>query len=133
MTETELYSLRPGYDISRVIRGGWQLAGGNGAIDRQQAVTDLVATFDAGIFTYDCADIYTGVDYTIDLTKPVGQRVTKLQFNGADVTPDQTFRIAINNYRASGGGQRYWHRTAIWASTRPPGRGLLNHAARSPR
>lgn len=64
-------------------------------------------------------DIYTGVDYTIDLTKPVGQRVTKLQFNGADVTPEQTFRIAINNYRASGGGgfAMFKAGTRVWQST----------------
>jgi aryl-alcohol dehydrogenase-like predicted oxidoreductase len=59
------FELGPGYTISRVIRGGWQLAGGHGAIDRQQAVTDLIATFDAGIWTYDCADIYTGVEELI--------------------------------------------------------------------
>ena len=57
--------LSSGYTISRVIRGGWQLAGGHGAIDRSQAVTDLIATFDAGIWTYDCADIYTGVEELI--------------------------------------------------------------------
>ncbi|MBW8910076.1 MAG: aldo/keto reductase [Mesorhizobium sp.] len=59
------FELSPGYTISRVIRGGWQLAGGHGAIDRSQAVSDLIATFDAGIFTYDCADIYTGVEELI--------------------------------------------------------------------
>jgi 2',3'-cyclic-nucleotide 2'-phosphodiesterase/3'-nucleotidase len=64
-------------------------------------------------------DIYTGIDYTIDVTKPVGQRVTKLQFKGQDVRPDQTFRIAINNYRASGGGGYGMFREGkrIWAST----------------
>lgn len=59
------FELSPGYTISRVIRGGWQLAGGHGAVDRQQAVSDLIATFDAGIWTYDCADIYTGVEELI--------------------------------------------------------------------
>ncbi|MBZ9708230.1 aldo/keto reductase [Mesorhizobium sp. ESP7-2] len=59
------FELSPGYTISRVIRGGWQLAGGHGAIDRSQAVADLIATFDAGIWTYDCADIYTGVEELI--------------------------------------------------------------------
>jgi len=54
--------LKPGYAISRVIRGGWQLAGGHGPIDRGNAVDDLIAAFDAGIFTFDCADIYTGVE-----------------------------------------------------------------------
>jgi len=59
------FELSPGYSISRVIRGGWQLAGGHGAIDRSQAVTDLIAAFDVGIRTYDCADIYTGVEELI--------------------------------------------------------------------
>jgi aryl-alcohol dehydrogenase-like predicted oxidoreductase len=62
---TQTFELSPGYTISRVIRGGWQLAGGHGAIDRQQAVSDLIAAFDAGITTYDCADIYTGVEELI--------------------------------------------------------------------
>jgi aryl-alcohol dehydrogenase-like predicted oxidoreductase len=62
---TQTFELSPGYYISRVIRGGWQLAGGHGAIDRAQAVDDLVAAFDAGITTYDCADIYTGVEELI--------------------------------------------------------------------
>lgn len=64
-------------------------------------------------------DIYTGVDYTIDITKPVGQRVTRLQVAGKDVTPDQTFRIAINNYRASGGGgfAMFKEGTRVWQST----------------
>ena len=54
--------LRPGYVISRVIRGNWQLAGGHGPIDGAAALDDLDAAFDAGLFTLDCADIYTGVE-----------------------------------------------------------------------
>jgi aryl-alcohol dehydrogenase-like predicted oxidoreductase len=57
--------LRPGYRISRVIRGGWQLAGGHGPVDTQAATADLVACGEAGIFTFDCADIYTGVEELI--------------------------------------------------------------------
>jgi aryl-alcohol dehydrogenase-like predicted oxidoreductase len=57
--------LRPGYQISRVIRGGWQLAGGHGAIDRQTAIGDLDAFYASGITTFDCADIYTGVEELI--------------------------------------------------------------------
>jgi hypothetical protein len=33
--------LAPGYSISRVIKGGWQLAGGHGTIDETQAVEDM--------------------------------------------------------------------------------------------
>lgn len=58
----ETCALQPGYEISRIIRGGWQLAGGHGEIKREAAIDDLVAAFDAGVFTFDCADIYTGVE-----------------------------------------------------------------------
>jgi aryl-alcohol dehydrogenase-like predicted oxidoreductase len=57
--------LSSGYRISRVIRGGWQLAGGHGSVDRAQAVADLAAFAEAGIVTFDCADIYTGVEELI--------------------------------------------------------------------
>ena len=64
MTVTRI-ELRPGYSISRVIRGGWQLAGGHGAVDGATAVEDMVAFAEAGITTFDCADIYTGVEELI--------------------------------------------------------------------
>ena len=57
--------LRQGYSISRVIRGGWQLAGGHGAVDKAQTLEDMIAFADAGITTFDCADIYTGVEELI--------------------------------------------------------------------
>jgi aryl-alcohol dehydrogenase-like predicted oxidoreductase len=62
MSGVPTFELSPGYAISRVIRGGWQLAGGHGPIDRDAALDDLIAAYDAGIFTFDCADIYTGVE-----------------------------------------------------------------------
>jgi aryl-alcohol dehydrogenase-like predicted oxidoreductase len=55
----------PGYSISRVIKGGWHLAGDHGAIDQAQAVHDMAAFAEAGITTFDCADIYTGVEALI--------------------------------------------------------------------
>ena len=58
-------SLSPDYEISRLIKGGWQLAGGHGAVDRDQAIHDMARFVEAGITTFDCADIYTGVEETI--------------------------------------------------------------------
>lgn len=58
-------TLRSGYVISRVIRGGWQLAGGHGPVDAVTQVDDMIAFADAGITTFDCADIYTGVEELI--------------------------------------------------------------------
>ncbi|HWE46343.1 MAG TPA: aldo/keto reductase [Caulobacteraceae bacterium] len=58
----ETFELAPGYAISRVIRGGWQLAGGHGAVDEASVESDLLAYFEGGITTFDCADIYNGVE-----------------------------------------------------------------------
>ncbi len=58
-------TLAAGYDISRVLKGGWQLAGGHGAVDPQAALADMDRFVEAGITTFDCADIYTGVEELI--------------------------------------------------------------------
>ncbi|MFM8609859.1 MAG: aldo/keto reductase [Burkholderiaceae bacterium] len=57
--------LAPGYDIPRLIRGGWQLAGDHGEVDAQRAVDDMAAFVKAGVNAFDCADIYTGVEELI--------------------------------------------------------------------
>lgn len=49
-------------------------------------------------------DMISGVDYTIDISKPAGRRITRLRYKGADVTDDQEFTLALNNYRQTGGG-----------------------------
>ncbi|MFC2037905.1 aldo/keto reductase, partial [Chloroflexota bacterium] len=61
----ERFSLAPGYDIARVIKGGWQLAGGHGRIGLDQALQDMRLYVQAGLTTFDCADIYTGVEALI--------------------------------------------------------------------
>ncbi|WP_300060652.1 aldo/keto reductase [uncultured Roseobacter sp.] len=61
----ETKALRPGYDMSRVIKGGWQLAGDHGPVDRATSIRDMEVFLDAGITTFDCADIYTGVEEMI--------------------------------------------------------------------
>ncbi|MGL5083165.1 MAG: bifunctional metallophosphatase/5'-nucleotidase [Microcoleaceae cyanobacterium] len=64
-------------------------------------------------------DLYTGIDYTLDLTKPVGRRVTRLQFQGKEVRPGQLFQVALNNYRALGGGgyEMFKAGQVLWQST----------------
>jgi 2',3'-cyclic-nucleotide 2'-phosphodiesterase/3'-nucleotidase len=49
-------------------------------------------------------DIVKGVDYTLDLSKPVGQRVTQLDYQGHAVAATDSFTMALNNYRQTGGG-----------------------------
>jgi len=49
-------------------------------------------------------DVVTGVDYVIDVSMPAGSRITTLTRNGRPVQPTDTFTMALNNYRQSGGG-----------------------------
>lgn len=50
-------------------------------------------------------DIISGLDYQIDVSKPVGERITKLVYpDGTPVEDGDSFVMALNNYRASGGG-----------------------------
>jgi aryl-alcohol dehydrogenase-like predicted oxidoreductase len=58
-------TLAPGYSISRVLKGGWQLAGGHGVVDASAALDDMDAFVAHGVTTFDCADIYTGVETLI--------------------------------------------------------------------
>jgi 2',3'-cyclic-nucleotide 2'-phosphodiesterase / 3'-nucleotidase len=51
-------------------------------------------------------DVFSGVDYDIDISRPVGQRITRLVLAGTDtpVADNAQFVVAVNNYRRSGGG-----------------------------
>ena len=62
MTAVPTSLLASAYRIPRIVRGGWQLAGGHGAVDRARALDEIGAFVDAGLNTVDGADIYTGVE-----------------------------------------------------------------------
>lgn len=47
-------------------------------------------------------DFFWGIEYEFDLTRPVGDRVTKLNFQGEPFTGTHT--MVMNNYRATGSG-----------------------------
>jgi aryl-alcohol dehydrogenase-like predicted oxidoreductase len=64
-SDVERFRLSPDHIISRVIKGGWQLAGGHGPIDHEQALKDMLLYVEAGVTTFDCADIYSGVEALI--------------------------------------------------------------------
>lgn len=62
----ESVELAPGYRVSRLLKGGWQLSEGHGAaVEAEAAIEGMVAFADAGVTGFDCADIYTGVEALI--------------------------------------------------------------------
>jgi aryl-alcohol dehydrogenase-like predicted oxidoreductase len=64
MTLEQKSLLAGDYSISRIIHGGWQFSAGHRltaeGLDDQVEV--LVRSADLGVTTFDCADIYTGVE-----------------------------------------------------------------------
>ena len=49
-------------------------------------------------------DMYEGIQYTIDMNQPAGQRITELCFHDHPITAEQEFELVTNQYRAIGGG-----------------------------
>jgi 2',3'-cyclic-nucleotide 2'-phosphodiesterase/3'-nucleotidase len=64
-------------------------------------------------------DIAEGVEYELDISKPVGARVQNLRFRGQPLSPAQKLRLATNNYRVNGGGGYTMYKNApvVWRSS----------------
>lgn len=91
----EYTELRPGHRMSRILKGGWQLGGDHGPVDPAQAIADMEAFIDAGITTFDCADIYKGVEEMIgtfiaDLRNRRGAEVADQVVVHTKLVPDLT-------------------------------------------
>jgi 2',3'-cyclic-nucleotide 2'-phosphodiesterase / 3'-nucleotidase len=65
-----------------------------------KGLNDLVDTRIPG-YNFDVAE---GVNYDIDLTKPLGQRIVNLKFKDQPLSMTQKLRVVTNNYRVNGGG-----------------------------
>lgn len=52
-------------------------------------------------YNYDMLD---GIDYTIKVSNPVGERIIELSYQGRPIKEEDTFTLVLNNYRAAGGG-----------------------------
>lgn len=71
--------------------------------ENQVNAGDGRANFLNPMFNFDSA---AGIIYTVDVTKPAGQKVTiKSMADGSPFDLDKHYRVAINSYRGSGGGE----------------------------
>ena len=62
-------------------------------------------------FNFDSA---CGIDYEVDLTKPDGQKVKILRMsNGEPFDEKKWYKVAMNSYRANGGGELLTHGAGI--------------------
>ncbi|HFK1434039.1 TPA: bifunctional UDP-sugar hydrolase/5'-nucleotidase, partial [Bacillus cereus] len=49
-------------------------------------------------------DMWEGISYVLNISKPIGARVESLQHKGAPLNMNEEYDVVMNNYRASGGG-----------------------------
>ncbi|WP_096154926.1 bifunctional metallophosphatase/5'-nucleotidase [Bacillus sp. FJAT-45066] len=55
-------------------------------------------------------DMWEGIEYTLDIRKPIGSRVVQLEKDGAPLKLNETFHVVMNNYRAGGGGDYHMYK-----------------------
>jgi len=86
----ERVELAPGYAVSRIIKGNWQLAERHGPpVERQAALDGMRRFVEAGFDTFDCADHYVGVEELIgDLRKAYPDLAKRLKVH-TKVVPDR--------------------------------------------
>ena len=49
-------------------------------------------------------DYYSGITYSFDLSKPEGERVSRLERAGSPIKDEDIFQLVMSNYRATGAG-----------------------------
>lgn len=49
-------------------------------------------------------DMYSGIEYTFDISKPKGKRVIELNYKGKTIQAEDKVEVVMNQYRAVGGG-----------------------------
>lgn len=62
---------------------------------------DINISFNPNIRGYNY-DMFQGVDYKVDVSKPAGERIVDLKFKGEPLKAEDKIKLAINNYRYGG-------------------------------
>lgn len=59
---------------------------------------DVTISFNPKVRGYNF-DMFAGVTYDIDISKPAGERIVNLTFMGEPIDDMKTYKLAVNNYR----------------------------------
>lgn len=59
---------------------------------------DLTISFNEKVRGYNY-DMFSGINYEIDITKPVGERIVNATVDGQPLDMQKTYKLAVNNYR----------------------------------
>lgn len=59
---------------------------------------DLTISFNPDIRAYNY-DMFSGVNYDIDISKPAGSRIVNLTYKGEPIKDDSVYKLALNDYR----------------------------------
>ena len=62
---------------------------------------DVTISFNPDIRMYNY-DMFAGVNYEIDISKPEGSRIVNVTYQGEPLRDDQSLVLALNNYRYGG-------------------------------
>ncbi len=106
--------LAPGYSVSRLINGGWQLSAGHRekAIDRDSVLQDLRELVESGLTTFDCADIYTGVEELLGDLRRSMSGLKEIQVHTKYV-PDLADLSTVNRQHVESTIDRSLHRLGV--------------------
>ncbi len=59
---------------------------------------DVTISFDPNVRDYNY-DMFSGVKYDIDISKPAGSRIVNATIGGAPIDNNKIYKLAVNNYR----------------------------------
>jgi aryl-alcohol dehydrogenase-like predicted oxidoreductase len=86
----ERIELAPGYEVSRITKGNWQLAERHGdSVEKDQAIDDMRRFVEAGFTNFDCADHYVGVEELIGEFRKTHPSLAKVLTVQTKAVPDR--------------------------------------------
>ena len=98
MTEVERIELAPGYTIARIINGCWQLTPdhGGGPGSEKETLRIFAELVEHGFTTFDCADIYVGVERVLGKFRRSLAEPDKMQIH-TKFAPDRNTLHALSD------------------------------------